>query len=31
MDEKGKNHPYQEVECEPNIWMRKENNICIKR
>jgi len=23
MDEKGKKHLHQEVECQPNIWMRK--------
>jgi hypothetical protein len=31
MDEKGKQHPYQDIECQPNIWMRKEKNIHIKR
>jgi hypothetical protein len=24
MDEKGKKHLHQEVECQPNIWMRKQ-------
>jgi hypothetical protein len=28
-EKRKKKHPYQEVECQPNIWMRKEKQTNI--